>query len=158
MVINRPLSASSNTIRGILPVQSTHLTIFFHNLCPGFLWSTSWPGTLHFVLHTYIHPIIVCFAIRKISFCWFGSFKSLAHSFCLFPFAKEITLFAFCLLFLYSLHAYVDFSFFPISILFLLFPYCFSNFLIPQPCSFCPNGPFVTCAVYMIIFFICCQF
>ena len=38
---------------------------------------------------------------------------------------------AFCLLILYSFHASVDFSFFPISILFLLFHYCFSNFLIP---------------------------
>jgi len=35
--------------------------------------------------------------IRKISFCWLGSFKSLAHSFCFFLFAKEITLF--CVLF-----------------------------------------------------------
>ena len=35
----------STTIHGILPVQSTHLTIFFHNLSPSFLWSNSWPGT-----------------------------------------------------------------------------------------------------------------
>jgi len=59
-----------------------------------------------------------CFAIRKISFCWLRSFKSLAHSLCFFPFTKEITLFAFCLLFLYSFHASVDFSFFQ-------FPYFF---------------------------------
>jgi len=32
VVINRPLSASSNMIHGILPVQSTRLTVFFHNL------------------------------------------------------------------------------------------------------------------------------
>jgi len=25
------------------------------------LWSTSWPGTLNFILHTFIHPIIVFF-------------------------------------------------------------------------------------------------
>jgi len=60
-------------------------------------------------------PVISClsftvyFATRKISFCWSGSFKSRAHSFCFFCFAKEITLFAFCLLFLYSFHACVNF-------------------------------------------------
>jgi len=32
----------SNTIHGILPVQFMHLTVFFHNLSPSFLWSTSW--------------------------------------------------------------------------------------------------------------------
>jgi len=52
----------SNTIRGILPVQSMCLTVFFHNLCPSFLWSTSWPGTLHFTLHTFLRPIIVFFS------------------------------------------------------------------------------------------------
>jgi len=49
----------SNTIHGILPVQSTHPTIFFHNLSPSFLWSTSWTGTLHFILHTFLRPVIV---------------------------------------------------------------------------------------------------
>ena len=39
----------------------THLTIFFHNLCPSVLWSTSWPGTLDFILHTFLRPIIVFF-------------------------------------------------------------------------------------------------
>jgi len=51
----------SNTIQGILSVQFTCLTVFFHNLCPSFLWSTSWSGTLHFILHTFLHPIIVFF-------------------------------------------------------------------------------------------------
>jgi len=46
----------SNMIHGILPVQSTQLTIFFHNLSPSFHWSTSWLGTLHFILHTFLHP------------------------------------------------------------------------------------------------------
>jgi len=27
----------------------------------SFLWSTSWPGTLHFILHTFLHPITVFF-------------------------------------------------------------------------------------------------
>jgi len=31
----------------------TCLTVFFHNLSSGFLWSTSSPGTLHFTLHTF---------------------------------------------------------------------------------------------------------
>jgi len=52
----------SNMIHGVLPVQFTHLTVFFHNLCPSFLCSTSWPGTLHFLLHTFLHPIIVFFS------------------------------------------------------------------------------------------------
>jgi len=49
----------STMIHGILPVQST---VFFHNLSPSFVRSTSWPGTLHFILHTFLHPIIVFFS------------------------------------------------------------------------------------------------
>jgi len=46
LVINRPyLLSPSTTIHGILPIQSTCLTVFFHNLSPSFLWSSSWPGT-----------------------------------------------------------------------------------------------------------------
>jgi len=52
----------SITIHGILPVQFTCLTVFSHNLSPSFLWSTSWPGTLNFILHTFLHPIIVFLA------------------------------------------------------------------------------------------------
>ena len=47
--------------------------------------------------------LTICFAFRKISFWHSESFKSFAHSFCFFFFAEEITLFAFCLLFLYSI-------------------------------------------------------
>jgi len=50
VVINRPLSASSTMIHGILPVQSTCLSVFIHNRFPSFLWPTSWLGTLHFIL------------------------------------------------------------------------------------------------------------
>jgi len=28
---------------------------------PSFLWYSSWSGTLHFILHTFLHPIIVFF-------------------------------------------------------------------------------------------------
>jgi len=48
-------------IHVILLVQFTCLTAFFHNFCPSFLWSTSWSGTLHFILHTFLHPVIVFF-------------------------------------------------------------------------------------------------
>jgi len=53
----------SNMIHGILPVQSTCLTIFFHNLSPSFLWSASWPGTLHFIWYQSIEgkcQLVVC--------------------------------------------------------------------------------------------------
>jgi len=35
------------------------LTVLFYNLSPGPLWSTSWYATLYFVLHTFLHPIII---------------------------------------------------------------------------------------------------
>jgi len=86
-----------------------------------------------------------------------GSFKSHAHSFCFFPFAMEITLFAFWLLFLYSFHASVDFSF-P-SFFFSLTASASSSF--HHHVSLCLHGPFhnphVSCPVSIIIFFICCQ-
>jgi len=44
-------------LNGILPVQFTCLTVFFHNLQVFF----GLPGTLHFILHTFLHPIIVSF-------------------------------------------------------------------------------------------------
>jgi len=52
-----PLSITNHCI---LPYQFMYL--IFHNLSPSFLWSTSWPGTLHFILHTFLHPIIVFFS------------------------------------------------------------------------------------------------
>jgi len=77
--------------------------------------------TFQTVSPRYILPFSICFAIRKISFCWLGSFKSLAHSFCFFD--KEITLIAFCLLFLYSFHPSIDFfSFHPSIDFFSSFP------------------------------------
>ena len=44
------------------------------------------------------------------------------------------------------------FIFFPISMLFLLFPYCFSNFLIPSPCFLMPAWAFwqSTCDLWCI--------
>jgi len=63
VIIKYPyLLPASDTIHGILHIQSMRFTVFFHNLCPSFLWSTSWPGTLHFILHTFLHPIIIFFS------------------------------------------------------------------------------------------------
>jgi len=63
VVINNPnLLYPSTTIHGILRIQSTCSKVFFHNLSPSFLWSTSWSGTLHFILHTFLYPIIVFFS------------------------------------------------------------------------------------------------
>ena len=45
-------------IHSIFPVQFTCLTVFLHNFCPSPLWSTSWSGTLHFILHTFLHPLV----------------------------------------------------------------------------------------------------
>jgi len=33
-----------------------------HNLSPSPLWSTSWSGTLHIILQTFLYPIIVFFS------------------------------------------------------------------------------------------------
>jgi len=54
----------SITIHDILLDQFTCLTVFFHNLSPSFFWSTSWPGTLHFILHTFLN-----FFTQSLSFC-----------------------------------------------------------------------------------------
>ena len=44
------------------PLYSIHLLYSLFPQSPSFLWSTSWPGTLHFILHTFLHPIIVFFS------------------------------------------------------------------------------------------------
>jgi len=47
VVISHPyLLSPSTTTHGILCIQSTCSTVFYHNLSPSFLWSTSWPSTL----------------------------------------------------------------------------------------------------------------
>ena len=50
------------SIHSILLVQITCLAIFLHNLFPCPLWSTSWSGALHLILHTFLHPISVFFS------------------------------------------------------------------------------------------------
>jgi len=60
VIINCPLSVSSIYYDPWHPPCSIHAPdSLFHNLAPSFLWSSSWPGTLHFILHTFLHPIIV---------------------------------------------------------------------------------------------------
>jgi len=51
----------STMIHRICPVKFMWLTVFLHNLSPSPLWSTFWSGTLHFILHTFLHPVIVFF-------------------------------------------------------------------------------------------------
>ena len=50
------------TIHGVLFVHFTCLTILSDNLCPGPLWSSSWSWTIYFILHTFLHPIIIIFS------------------------------------------------------------------------------------------------
>jgi len=50
------LSASSIYYNPWHPPCSIYvLTVLFHNLSPSFLWSTAWPRTLHFTVHTFLH-------------------------------------------------------------------------------------------------------
>jgi len=51
----------SAMIHGTLPVQFTCLTVFLHSLSQSFLWPTSWPCTLHFILHKFLHQTVVFF-------------------------------------------------------------------------------------------------
>ena len=48
-----------STIHSILLVQLTCLTVLFHNLSPGPLWSSSWSWTIYFILDAFLHPIII---------------------------------------------------------------------------------------------------
>ena len=50
------------TINGHLFVQFTCLTILSDNLSSGPLWSSSWSWTLNFILHAFLHPIIIIFS------------------------------------------------------------------------------------------------
>jgi len=48
------------------PPYSIHVLYSLSTISPSFLWSASWPGTLHFILHTFLHPIIVIFSQHKV--------------------------------------------------------------------------------------------
>ena len=81
----------STAIHGILPVQFTCLTVFLHNLCPSFLWSTSWSGTLHFVLHTFFHPIILLIITGRLTWCCFIESEYLRPRGTIYRVGKQIT-------------------------------------------------------------------
>ena len=51
----------STTIHSILLVQFKCLTVLFHNLSPGPLLSSSWSWAPYFILHAFLHPIIIFF-------------------------------------------------------------------------------------------------
>jgi len=70
----------SNTIYGILPVQFTCLTVFFHNLCPSFLWTTSWliPST-SYSLHSLPNHCLLCAAHAHTITTWFAVVPRLCH-------------------------------------------------------------------------------
>ena len=42
--------------------QITCLTVLTYNLFPGLLWSSPWSWTLNFILHTFLHQVIVIFS------------------------------------------------------------------------------------------------
>ena len=45
------------------PLYSAYvLTVLSNNLFPGPLWSSPWSWTLNFILHTFLHPVIVIFS------------------------------------------------------------------------------------------------
>ena len=47
------------TIHSILCVQFTCLTVLFDNLSPRPLWSSCWSSALYFILHEFLHPVII---------------------------------------------------------------------------------------------------
>ena len=56
----------SATIHSILPAQTTFFTVSLYNLNPSpsvmnFVVETSWSRTLHYILHTFLHPIVSFF-------------------------------------------------------------------------------------------------
>jgi len=42
--------------------MASSLTVLLDNLSPGPLWSSPWPSTFHFILHAFLHPIIIIFS------------------------------------------------------------------------------------------------
>jgi len=51
----------STMIHSMFLVQFICLIALFHNLSSRPLWSSSGSGTLYFILHTFLHPIIIFF-------------------------------------------------------------------------------------------------
>ena len=53
------LSPSTMIRSFLLVLQFMCLTVLFHNLSPGPLWSSSWSAILYFILHTFLHSFII---------------------------------------------------------------------------------------------------
>ena len=49
-------------VHSILFIQLTCLTVLSNNLFPGPLWFSPWSSTLNFILHAFLHPIIIIFS------------------------------------------------------------------------------------------------
>jgi len=62
VVISHPLSASPIYYEPYHPLCSIYVPDSLFPQSPSFLWFTSWPGILHFILHSFLHPIIVFFS------------------------------------------------------------------------------------------------
>jgi len=62
-------SETQCTFHSILLFQFTCLTVLFHNLSLGPLWSSSWAGTVYFILHTFLHPHNTCTYYRSLFCC-----------------------------------------------------------------------------------------
>ena len=54
--------SSFATVHGILFIQLTCLTVLSNNPFPGPLSSSTWYWTLNFILHAFLHPIIIIFS------------------------------------------------------------------------------------------------
>jgi len=71
----------STMIHSILTVQCTCLTVFLHNLLPSPIWSVSWSGTLHFILHTFLQSSLLVYTLNfnlsafSALRCWLGGRK-----------------------------------------------------------------------------------
>ena len=52
----------SATIHSILLVQFACLTVLFHIPFPGPLRSSSWSGALYFILHAFLHSVVIIFS------------------------------------------------------------------------------------------------
>ena len=63
LITGHPLSTSSIHYNPLHPLCSVYvLDSLFNNLSPGHLWSSSWSWTLNFILHAFLHPIIIFFS------------------------------------------------------------------------------------------------
>jgi len=64
LIIGQPLTSFPfTTIHSIHFVHFTYFTVLSDNLSPGPLWSSPWSRALNFILHTFLHPIIIVYQL-----------------------------------------------------------------------------------------------